>query len=341
MRTASRASSAGLPSSRDTILVIRLGAMGDVLHAIPAVASLKLSFPEKKIFWLVSAKWMPLLEGNPSIDELVSFEREGLGSFINLSQRLRQIKPETAIDFQGLLQSAILGRLARAQNFYGFDRSVAREPLASRLYGHRIYVTGPHRIERNLQLVSAAGALSLTTDSWIPPGLPEGQLPAQPFVLASPFAGWASKQWPLDLYNQLGRELKRRGLELVMNVPPQRVAETSSLTEVEVHTSSLTGLVDATRRATAVVGVDSGPLHLAAALKKPGVALFGPTDPAQTGPFRSPMIVVRDERAQTTYKRGSKIDQSMANISPQEVADALMTSLESGAVKVAAVNQSS
>ena len=336
MRTVSRAS-----SDKDIVLVIRLGAMGDVLHALPAVASLKLSFPENRILWLVSPKWMPLLEGNPSIDELVPFERDGLGSFLKLSRRLRQLRPEVAIDFQGLLQSAILGRLARARNLFGFARSVAREPVASRLYTHPGHVTGPHRIERNLQLVAAAGASALVTESWIPAGSPEGQLPARPFVLASPFAGWSSKQWPLNLYNQLGRELNKQGLELVINVPPQRVAETLSLTEVHVHTSSLTGLIDATKRAASVVGVDSGPLHLAAALKKPGVALFGPTDPAQTGPFGSPMVVLRDEHAQTTYKRGSTTDQSMANISPQRVAEALATSLESQTAKLAAVNRSS
>jgi heptosyltransferase-1 len=94
-----------------------------------------------------------------------------------------------------------------------------------------------------------------------------------------------------------------------------------------VHPTSLSGLIHATRQAVAVVGVDSGPLHLAAALKKPGVAIFGPTDPAQTGPFRSPMVVLRDQYAETTYKRGKQLHASMAGISVEEVAAALLDSI--------------
>jgi heptosyltransferase I len=310
-------------SAGSAILVIRLGALGDILHALPAVASLKQSFPDRRILWLVSRKWLPILAGNPTIDELIPFERSDLGSFRQLRSKLRRSGIDWAVDFQGLLQSAVIGKLSRARTFYGFDRVVAREPLASLFYTQRIHVVGPHRIERNLQLVQATGATTLTFDSWIPPGADDGKLPRSPFVLASPFAGWKGKEWPLDRYDQLGQCLKKEGIVLVLNVSEQQARQVSHLKHVTLHVSSLDGLIHATRMATAVVGVDSGPLHIAAALKKPGVAMFGPTDPAQTGPFHSPMQILRAPNAKTTYKRGKQVDPSMSDIQLKQVMDAL------------------
>jgi heptosyltransferase-1 len=95
---------------------------------------------------------------------------------------------------------------------------------------------------------------------------------------------------------------------------------------LRVHSSSIAGLIYATRKAIAIVGVDSGPLHIAAALKKPGVAIFGPTDPVQTGPFKSPMSVLRVNSA-TTYKRDNEIHSSMKAISAEQVAEALSASI--------------
>lgn len=306
-----------------SILVIRLGAIGDILHALPAVASLKNSFPASKLAWLVARRWMPLLTGNPFIDELIPLERSGLDSLRNTWRRLRQLKPDIAVDFQGLLQSALAGRVARPKEFFGFDKSVAREPLASLFYTRRVPVIGPHRIERNLQLIAAVGATNTTEESWIPPGEPEGSLPSGPFVLTSPFAGWKSKEWPLERYEALGQKLKQDGLCLVANVPEERAAEVKKLAHVYVHTSGIAGLIDATRRATAVIGLDSGPLHLAAALRKPGVALFGPTDPACTGPFGGSMTVLRTALVETTYKRGREIHASMTEITVEQVSEAV------------------
>jgi heptosyltransferase-1 len=269
-----------------------------------------------------------LLEGNPNIDDLISLDRRDLPHVREIVRRLRALKAEMAFDFQGLFQSALLGRLAAAAALYGFAKSVAREPFASLLYTHSIQVSGPHRVQRAVQLAAAAGARDLTFEAWIPPGWREGALPEQPFVLTNPFAGWAGKEWPLESYQVLGTLLAKRGLALVANVPERRVPEVNGLTHIHVHTSGLPGLIDATRRAVAVVGLDSGPLHLAAALGKPGVGLYGPTDPALTGPFGGTMAVLRAPDAETTYKRHSRIHASMREISPQQVATALLNSIE-------------
>src|SRR4051794_2087167 len=210
-----------------SILAIRLGAMGDIIHALPAVASLKASFSQSKISWLVSPKWAPLLEGNPAIDDLIYFERGGLAALRDTWRRLRKRKFEVALDFQGLLQSALAGRAAHAETLYGFSSAVARESHAAWFYHRAVDVKGPHRIERNLQLIAAVGATRSDEPAFIPGGREEGRLPKGPFVLASPFAGWTGKEWPLELYAELAKLLNRHGLELVLNVPQSRVNEIS------------------------------------------------------------------------------------------------------------------
>jgi heptosyltransferase-1 len=312
---------------RSSILAIRLSALGDIIHALPAITCLKQSFPSSKLALLIAPRWLPIVEGNPFIDELIP------PNLATVRATVRHLRPDLAFDFQGLLKSALLGRLARPKSFFGFDRSVARESFASLFYTHRIPVTGPHRVERNLQLIAAAGASTLVNEAWIPPGRSEGHLPSGPFVLTSPFAGWAGKQWPIENYDTLGQILSGEGFELAANVPAQRASELASFRHVHVHTSSISGLIDATRRAAAIVGVDSGPLHLAAALRKPGVALFGPTDPRLTGPYGGTVSVIRTDDVATTYKRHANVHPSMRVITPQQVAETLLHSLANTPVR--------
>jgi len=318
--------------STGSILVVRLGAMGDIIHALPAVASWRQSFPQHRITWVVAGKWVQLLEGNPHIDQIMPFDRRGKGAIYRSWRTLRGMRPEIAIDFQGLIQSALIGRAARPRNFIGLSRSQVRESLAAFFYTQQVTAVGPHCVETNLQLSAAAGATQLTDQAWLPAGRPEGELPSGPFVFASPFAGWASKQWPLDRYSLLADALKAEGLPLVVNVPPGLSNKLAGIPGLMIHESGIPGLIDATRRAIAIVGVDSGPMHLAAALGKPGVAIFGPTDPARNGPFHSRLMVLRDPNAKTTYKRNEGIDPSMLAITAGQVKEALLLSIRLASV---------
>jgi len=153
-------------------------------------------------------------------------------------------------------------------------------------------------------------------------------LPAGRFVLASPLAGWGAKQWPLERYAELARLLRQElAVALAVNGPPQAASQLEAIAGAIPHLSGLPGLIDATRRAAAVVGVDSGPLHLAAALGKPGVAIFGPTDPARNGPYGGSLEVLRDPAAATSYKRRSEPDPSMLAITPAMVFESLRRQL--------------
>jgi len=228
------------------------------------------------------------------------------------------------VDFQGLLKSALAACAARADRIFGYHQAHAREPLATLFYSDKIAARSLHAVGRALDLAAGAGASTAVQAFPLPQGRPEGSLPAGAFVLASPLSGWGAKQWPLEFYGQLGAYLRQEaGMTLVLNGPPAEREKLAGVPDTVTHFSSIEGLIDATRRAVAVVGLDSGPLHLAAALGKPGVALFGPTDPARNGPIGGSLTLLRSPRAITSYKRLAQIDPSMREISPEAVFEAL------------------
>src|SRR5580700_10419472 len=142
------------------ILVVRLGAMGDVLHALPAVASLKHSFPHSRLTWVMRPRWMPLVEGNPFLDEVIPLERTTRG-FAAAWRRLRKNRFDLAVDLQGLVQSALVAAAARPDKIVGFHRSQAGERAAALFYSTGVVTSSAHIVDRNLELVAAAGASSL------------------------------------------------------------------------------------------------------------------------------------------------------------------------------------
>jgi len=306
------------------VLVVRLGAMGDVVHTLPAVASLKHSMPHSEITWVVESKWRALLQGNPYVDRVIIFERGTMSGLKSAWRELRRERFDLAVDFQGLIKSALVAACARPERLYGFDSKCARETPAVWFYSSRVHSDSIHRVDQYLDLAAGAGVTNPLKVFPMPLGSPEGQLPRGEFVLASPSAGWGSKQWPIEYYAVLAERLRREcGIPLVLNGPqPIRVAGAES------HVSGIAGLLDATRRATAIVGVDSGPLHVAAAIGKPGVAIYGPTDPAATGPYGKTFAVLRNPDAVTTYKRGAEPDSNMRVITADQVFEQLRTILE-------------
>lgn len=327
------------------ILAVRLGSMGDVIHTLPAVALLKHGFPRADVTWAIESHWAPLLDGNPSVDCVLPLPisrwrknllgRETRSEFRRVRRQLREAHFDLAVDFQGLIKSAVVTFFSRADRVLGFDRRELREPLAATFYSNRVYTGAGHVVEKCLRLASAAGAqMADARDAapifFLPQGTPEPLLPPGDFVLTSPSAGWISKQWPAEHYVALGERIWREcQIPLVVDCAPGDLETARSIVgraqpgSCVLHPSSLAGLIAATRRARAVIGVDSGPLHLAAALRKPGVALFGPTDPARNGPFGGSLKVLRQPHARTTYKRDDQIDPAMTSIHPEEVWQAL------------------
>jgi len=296
--------------------------MGDVIHCLPAVASLKHGIPRSRVTWAIERRWVPLLDNNPYVDRVLPLDRHSFGGLRAAWRDLRAQHYDIAVDFQGLIKSALVASFARAERLFGFAKELVRERPAAWFYSVGVASTAAHVVERYLDLAAAAGASSLLRTFPIPPGSPEGSLPGGPFLLASPLAGWVAKQWPLEYYSELARLLRAElGYALVLNSPAGIVAP-----DTYPHVSGLKGLIDATRRAVAVIGVDSGPMHLAAALGKPGVAIFGPTDPDRNGPWGGTFTVLRSPAAVTTYKRDHS-GTAMRDVRPSAVLAALQAVL--------------
>jgi heptosyltransferase-1 len=316
----------GLPRDVNNILIVRLGAMGDILHALPAAAALRRSFPSARLVWAAEAKWAPLIEHNGIVDEVVLFHRRQPATWNATRLTLQKYRFDLAVDFQGLIKSALVAHFAHPERIVGYGAGAARERPASWFYSTCVRPKSIHVVDRALELAAGAGADRAHVETCarafpLPAGAPEGALPEGPFVLACPFAGWTSKQWPLEHYRRLAEMVRARlGMPLVINGAPGCLPDAPWAAH---HESGIAGLIDATRRAALVVGVDSGPLHLAAALGKSGAAIFGPTDPARNGPRGGDFEIFRTSGAATTHRRGETIDPSMQAITPEQVFAAL------------------
>src|SRR5260370_8564088 len=163
------------------ILVLRLGAMGDVVSALPAVASLKHSIPHSKITWVIEPKWSVLLEGNPYIDSVIQLDRRNFAGLKDAWRELRGGRFDLAVDFQGLIKSAIVATVARPERIVGFNATYARESPASWFYSTKVPIPSYHSAEPNLNLAPAARATNILPPFPLPAGPAESQVPAGRF----------------------------------------------------------------------------------------------------------------------------------------------------------------
>jgi heptosyltransferase-1 len=246
---------------------------------------------------------------------------------------LRGEKYDLAVDMQGTLRSAVIGWMAGTKQFAGYNDP--REPLAARFYRTRLERKGRHVIGQGAALLGEACGVELEPDGvelphedWADHWAAEVVGDRRTCLLAAG-AGWAAKRWAVQKYGALAVELKAMGLDVVINASRQDDALAAAVVEASggaarVVVCNVTGLIALMRRTTLLVGGDSGPTHLAAALGVPLVALFGPTDPERNGPWGpGAKIVLRDPASVTSYKHANSADAGLANISVKAVADAV------------------
>ena len=320
-------------------LVLRMSALGDIIHTLPAVCVLRESFPNATIDWLVDQKWAPILEENPCINNVMTMDRGSWRSVIASVRRIRKAKYTAAIDFQSLYRSAILGRLSGAPRRLGFDANYSRESGAAFFYTDVVSPRRAHKVEHNLELVEAAGARASESRFPLPavPGATEEverilavKGIGEYFVL-SPGGGWGSKCWPPERYGELHRALAQRyGWRGVISFGSgesdlaENVRRSAGSPEPIVEMFNLKQLIALLRRAKFLVAGDTGPLHLASALGTPVVGLYGPTDPARNGPYSPRDVVVRRaEPEETTYRRSSSPSRAMLAIRVEDVLGAV------------------
>jgi heptosyltransferase I len=326
-------------------LLVRLGSMGDIIHALPAAAALRDTFPSARIDWAVEPRWTRLLKGNPDLNNVITAKRTTTGGMFATLKTVRAPRYTCVIDFQALYKSALLAFASGAPRRIGFTSSYAREGPASILYTERLNPTGPHKVDHNLTLTLAAGAnkpqcarfplaIAPEDESVVSNELPKHSL--REFFVLNPGGGWVSKCWPAERYGELHRKLASRfGWRGVVTFGPGEDALARGVVRAAGDPAPIAlplplgPLMALLRRAKFVVSADTGPLHVASALGAPVVGLYGPTDPARNGPYSCSDVVVRNAHASlTSYRREASYSPSMLSITVDQVVAAVERRLE-------------
>jgi heptosyltransferase-1 len=336
----------------ESILIIRLGAMGDVLHAMPAVAALREANPEAKMGWVIERRWAELLI-DPDTGAVATASRRNLVDLVHVVDtlgwrkelfsatsfygmrraisRLRAERYTTALDVQGAIKSAVLAKLSGAGRTVGF--AAPREKLAAMLYGQKVQARSAHVVDQNLELASALAGHALKPGAYDLPVPPRANAWCEKtlqdysiskFVILNPGSGWGAKTWPAERFAEVAKGLRQHSVQSVINFGPNEqgladtVAKLSGGAAIPIS-CSVTELIALTRRASLFIGGDTGPLHLAAALRIPSVALFGPTDPSRNGPYGNASVILRSSQSVTSYSHVAEADPGLQSITADEV----------------------
>jgi heptosyltransferase-1 len=355
----------------DRLLIVRLSAMGDVIHTLPAAQALREAFPDAMIGWVIEERWAELLcapetpprgprsARRPLVDWVhpvsLTAWRKSLFAVATLQQiakvwnDVRAARYDVAIDLQGALRSALLARWSGAPVVYGAAQP--RESPASLWYTRRVIARGAHVIEQNMSIAEAVAQRKMKVprvefprdveaECRIDQRLTEAGVRA--FAILNPGAGWGAKRWPAERYGRVARALAADGVHAILNYGPgeqdlAREAEAASEGTATPMKCSITELIALTRRAKLFIGGDTGPMHLAAALHVPVVAIFGPTDPARNGPYRTSdatrSIVLRNPASPTTHARNPQPDEAMLEITVDSVVNAARRLLDESPVE--------
>jgi heptosyltransferase I len=336
--------------------------MGDILHALPAVTALRLAHPAWEIDWIVEPRWRALLATEqstsrgpeqPIVDRLYfaptkdwrhhPLARKTTHEIRGLRDQLKAVPYNAVIDLQGSLRSAVLGRMAGCRRLIGEE--APREGPARLFYTEHIATHGGHVIEQDLELASAVAGDVLApvvpllpvdpaAEAWCDALLASSG--TRPLALINPGAGWGAKRWPVERYAEVARGLIGRGFRVLVNAGPSEeqmadviVKETSGAA-IPLATS-LDQLIALTRRAALFVAGDTGPLHLACALGRPVVGIYGPTDPSRNGPFGTRFKVLRSPLSRRDHTRYPEPEAGLLTIAPEEVllaADELLAEVD-------------
>ncbi len=299
------------------VLLVKPSALGDVVHTLPVVATLHARYPQLTLDWLVEEEAAPLVQGHPAIAETVVSRRRqwlktlrsggamsALSAMTSFARALRARRYDAVLDLQGLLKSAAYVVAAGAPLRVGL--ADAREG-AGLVYTHRVPVPPQpvHAVERYLALAAAVDATTAIRDFTIPVAeadraAADAQMVGlrRPLAVLHPATRWPTKLWPVDRWAALAATLTNEGWGVLVTGSPADVPLTATISgQVGAQCRSVAGkltlkeLAAVLGLADIMVTVDSGPMHMGAAVGTPVVALFGPTDPARTGPLGVHRIV--------------------------------------------------
>jgi heptosyltransferase I len=340
----------------DRILVVRLSAMGDVIHGMPAIAALRRAKPDLQIGWLIEDRWAELLRSRAPERMAPRSQLKPLADWVHVANfstwrhalisrdtwheaqaalgEVRAMNYQLTLDLQGTIRSALAARASGASLRVG--SSQPREAPASLLYTRAVEAAGAHVIQQALSLASSVAGEEL---EYVQPLFPldpaheawaadcTARLDGKPLAILNPGAGWGAKRWPTQSFGAVAQALAKRGLVVFINHGPgeEQLAETVRQASGGMALPlkcSVGELISLMRRACLFIGGDTGPMHLAAALRVPVVALFGPTRPERNGPFGTRCVVLRSPDSVDNTSHTDRPDAGLASIQPEAVIEA-------------------
>jgi len=320
------------------VLIVRLGALGDLVHALPALGALRHAWPDAAVDWLVDGRYVGLLQyvrglgrvvvvgkhaGAPWVDRDAPprLDCPGLAGLRDAVRAMRARRYDAAVDLQGLMKSAALARLSGAARVIGFSAPFLRERPAGLFYTETAPpAEGPHVVHKNLAALRGLGIDAASGDCLLAAPLAEAVAHAlpppdasgrRPFAVVNPGAGWPNKRWPAERFGAVAAHLRHRHglLPLVTWGPGERevadaVVQASGGAAQVAPQTTLGDVMAMLSLARVFVGGDTGPLQLAAAFGTPTVMVFGPTNPARNGSWREgDLALSRFDACECHHKR--------------------------------------
>jgi lipopolysaccharide heptosyltransferase I len=335
------------PADTPRIALVKLSSLGDVVHALPVVATLRAARPRARLAWIVERREAGVLREHPALDEVIVADTRGwrrartpaaaraaLADLQALRRRLAQARFDVALDLQGLMKSGLITAACRAPLRIGFAAGWGREPLHALFVNHRVQPppSARHVVEQYLALLAPLGIeerrlqfhlpasplVEARMEEWLAAA---GLKPHRRLVVLNPGAGRADKRWPVAHFAALARRLEHDAAAHVLvtwgpgeEATARAVAEGSAVAILAPPTD-LDALLALLRRASVVVAADTGPLHMAAGLGTPCVGLFGPTSAERNGPYGA------------GHRTLSSPDGTMAALAPERVLAAVVEAL--------------
>ena len=287
------------------ILIIKLGSIGDIVHTLPSLAAIRNGLSDVHVSWVVESRSADILRGNPFIDRLIEIDTKGLRKGNSADETLRALREQVgairrdkfdvSVDFQGLIKSAVVGKLSGAKRRWGFSTKALREPASRLLLTNTVKIPRrTHIIRKNLLLAETAFGLSQTTSIEFPINVSPSDADAaaaiidragQRFAILNPGGGWPTKLWDAGRYAKLADRLwiEQRISSVVVTGPNEvdlahRTLDAVKDAKVVAAQPSLKALFELSRHAAVYIGGDTGPTHVAAAAGAPLVGIFGPTE---------------------------------------------------------------
>ncbi len=341
------------------ILIIKLSSLGDVIHTLPALHTLRKLYPNAHISWIVEEKCKDLLFQNPDLDELIVVKIRhwrkniGLKSLSECLASLRQIrrkKYDLVLDLQGLIKTGIIAKLSGAPTRLGFHKDDCREKLNALFTNEKIPFIGKktHVIDKNLAMIQSLGAKSIhkifplvipeSSENQIQSFIKENaQLLSNPLIAIHHGVGFETKRWKLENFAELGNKItKELGANIILTWGPgekesvQKLSSMMSQKHWVAPENTMHQSMALFKRLNLFIACDTGPMHLSAALGIPTVSIFGPTDPEYSRPHgEHHTVVCKIQPCSFCHKRSCPTqNECMNEITVENVFDAVKQKLQ-------------